>query len=61
MSCTAPGSSTKEEEARPDKYQPASAQGRPIDQVLPQYEPPTPQRFGENRRRLADTPTRSTD
>src|SRR5262245_34335450 len=28
---------TAEEAARPDKYQPASAQGRPIEQVLPQY------------------------
>jgi hypothetical protein len=37
---------TPEEAARPDKYQPASAQGRPIEQVLPQYEQ-RPLRFGE--------------
>jgi hypothetical protein len=38
---------TAEEAARPDKSQPASIQGRPIEQVLPQYDPPRPQRFGE--------------
>lgn len=38
---------TAEEAARPDKYQPASVQGRPIEQVLPQYQPPQPPRFGE--------------
>jgi len=37
---------TPEEAARPDKYQPASVQGRPIEQVLPQYEQ-RPLRFGE--------------
>ena len=46
---------TAEETARPDKYQPASVQGRPIEQVLPQYDPPRPQRFGEPPRYL---PTR---
>jgi len=38
---------TAEEAARPDKYQPASVQGRPIEQVLPQYDPARPLRFGE--------------
>jgi hypothetical protein len=37
---------TAEEAARPDKHQPASVQGRPIEQVLPQYEQ-RPLRFGE--------------
>jgi hypothetical protein len=37
---------TAEEAARPDKHQPSSVQGRPIEQVLPQYEAPRP-RFGE--------------
>ena len=37
---------TPEEAARPDKYQPASVQGRSIEQVLPQYEQ-RPLRFGE--------------
>ena len=50
---------TKEEEARPDRSSPASTQGRPVEQVLPQYDPP-PRRFGEPPP-PADTPTRSTN
>ena len=37
---------TAEEAARPDKSQ-ASVQGRPVEEVLPQYEPARPLRFGE--------------
>jgi hypothetical protein len=37
---------TKDEAARPDKSQPA-VQGRPIEEVLPQYKPARPLRFGE--------------
>jgi hypothetical protein len=51
---------TKEEEARPDRFSPASAQGRSIEQVLPKYDPPAPQRFGEPPP-PPDTPTRSTN
>jgi hypothetical protein len=51
---------TAEEAARPDKYQPASVQGRPIEQVLPQYDPPRPQRFGEPPALPADPPPRAT-
>jgi hypothetical protein len=38
---------TAEEAARPDKSQPASLQGRPIEEVLPQSEAARPLRFGE--------------
>ena len=38
---------TAEEAARPDKSQPASVQGRPVEEVLPQYDPARPLRFGE--------------
>ncbi len=38
---------TAEETARPDKSAPASVQGRPIEEVLPRYDPPRPPRFGE--------------
>ena len=38
---------TAEEAARPDKSQPASTQGRPIEEALPQYDPARPLRFGE--------------
>ena len=37
---------TAEEAKRPDKNQ-ASIQGRPIEEVLPQYEPARPLKFGE--------------
>jgi hypothetical protein len=37
---------TADEAARPDKNTPA-VQGRPIEQVLPQYAPSQPARFGE--------------
>ncbi|HTO46343.1 MAG TPA: hypothetical protein VML91_01775 [Burkholderiales bacterium] len=52
---------TKEEAARPDRFSPASAQGRPVEQVLPQYDPPAPRRFGAPPPPPADTPTRSTN
>jgi hypothetical protein len=51
---------TAEEAARPDKHQPASVQGRPVEQVLPRYDAPRPQRFGEPPP-PADTPPRSTN
>jgi hypothetical protein len=38
---------TADEAARPDKFAPAAVQGRPVDQVLPQYAPPQPARFGD--------------
>ena len=38
---------TAEEAARPDKSRPASVQGRPVEEALPQYDPARPLRFGE--------------
>ena len=52
---------TKEEEARPDRSSPASAQGRPIEQVLPKNDPPPLPKFGAPPPRPPDTPTRSTN
>jgi hypothetical protein len=36
---------TAEEAARPDRYAP-TIQGRPIEEVLPKYDAPSPPRFG---------------
>jgi hypothetical protein len=52
---------TAEEAARPDKSSPAGVQGRPIEQVLPQYDPPRPQRFGEKPPATPAAPPASTN
>jgi len=48
---------TKEEKER---FSPAGLQGRPIEQVLPKFDPPAPRKFGEPPP-AADQPTRSTN
>jgi hypothetical protein len=51
---------TKEEAARPDKSQPATLQGRPIEEAPPQYDPARPLRFAE-KPAPARAPAASTD
>ena len=48
---------TKEET---DRFSPPGIQGRPIEQVLPKFDPPPPRKFGEPPP-ATDTPIRSTN